>query len=318
MSNIFNYHHRPSKSIERKLIIDLLRDFYTSADLKKCTYIGLGSFFFIDFKLLHKSLGVKKLINIEWDVDNKRRFEFNKPYACIDLKWGSTTEILPTIQLEKQAIIWLDYTDPLKPYMLEDVEIVTTSIKPNSFFIISCNSQLSRYFNRDINAYDVNRFKQDFGNDCLFELEPNMLTINNSHILYREMINAKIEQVLNLRNAGAPNKGTKLVYQQLLLITYKDGAPMFTTGGVFLEQKYLSSFNKRKLNKLNFVRKGDEVFDLHSPVLTSQEIDLLNSSLPNYKSYFVNKKSLKFIPEEDRVRYFDNYRYFPSYVEIRD
>lgn len=317
MSNVFNYHHRPSKSIERKLILDLLRDYYTSEDFKKCIYVGLGSFFFIDFKLMHKTFGIKKLINIEWDDDNKQRFQFNKPFSCIDLKWGSTTEVLPTINFDNKAIVWLDYTDSLRPYMLEDIEIITTNIKPDSFFILSINCQLQRYFNRNTNEYDVEKFKVDFGDDCLFDLESGMLTINNSYLLYRRIINEKIDQILSLRNAGLSKK-EQLIYQQLLLITYKDGAPMFTTGGVFIQQKDLKTFNKRKLNKLGFIRRDSSVFDLYSPVLSAQEIDFLNSSLPNSKHNFLNKKSLNFIPTEDRKQYFDNYRYFPSYVEIRD
>ena len=317
MSNIFNYHHRPSKSIERKLIMDLLRDFYTSEDFKKCIYVGLGSFFFIDFKLMHKTFGIKKLINIEWDEDNKKRYEFNKPFSCIELKWGSTTEVLPTIQFDNKAIVWLDYTDSFQPYMLEDVEIVSSSINPDSFFIISLNSQLQKYFNKTSNQYNTERFAEDFGDDCLFDLEASMLTNTNSYRLFQRMINEKINQILNLRNAGLPFKD-KLVYEQLLLITYKDGAPMFTTGGVFLKNSRTVSFRKRKLHKFSFIRKDSNVFDLHSPVLSSQEIDLLNASLPNSKHNFLNKKALKFIPEEDRIRYFENYRYFPSYVEIRD
>lgn len=317
MSNVFNYHHRPSKSIERKLIIDLLRDFYTSEDLKKCIYVGLGSFFFVDFKLMHKNLGIKKLINIEWEDDNRKRFQFNKPFSCIDLKWGSTSDILPTIQFDNKAIVWLDYTDSLKPYMLEDIEVIATNIQADSFFILSINCQLQRYFNREKNAYDVEKFKEDFGDDCLFDLESNMLTIKESHLLYRRLINEKINQILNLRNAGLP-KANRLVYQQLLLITYKDGAPMFTTGGIFIKEKDLNSFSVKKLNKLGYIRKNTEVFDLCSPILSAREIDLLNASLPSTRHNFLNKKSLHFIPEPDRKQYFENYRYFPSYVEIRD
>lgn len=319
MSTIFNYHHRPSKSIERKLILDLIREIYTSEDLKNCLYVGLGSFFFIDFKMMHKSLGIKRLINIEKNDEelDRRRFKFNKPFANIKLEWGSTTEILPTINFESKAIVWLDYTDSLKKYMFEDIEILTANIQPESVFMISINCALPKYFDRDINQYNVEKFKDDFGDDALFDMESNMLTSANLPLLYRRMINEKINQILNLRNAGL-SRSNKLVYKQLLLITYKDGAPMFTTGGVFIKNSYLSEFNKKKLHKFGFIRKEDEVLDIYSPILTSQEIDLLNASLPNNKNNFLNKKTLKFIPEEDREHYFDNYRYFPSYVEIRD
>ena len=144
-----------------------------------------------------------------------------------------------------------------------------------------------------------------------------MMTAANLPSLYRRMINEKIGQVLNQRNAGLP-KANKLTYQQLLLITYKDGAPMFTTGGVFIKQSELAIFKKKKLNKFSYIRKDSNVFDIYSPILTSQEIDLLNASLPNQRANFLNKKSLRFIPVSDREHYYDNYRYFPSYVEIRD
>jgi hypothetical protein len=138
--NIFNYNYRPAKSVERKIFVELLKEMYGVIDAKKCTYIGFGSIFFVDFRMIHKELGIKKMINIEGNIEDKQRFEFNKPYSCIDLKWGKSTEVLIDLDWTGKKIIWLDYDETLQAYMFEDLEIIFSNIEPGSFYFLSCNS----------------------------------------------------------------------------------------------------------------------------------------------------------------------------------
>ena len=51
-----NYATRPNKNVERKLIFSSLRELDRSFDLSNHKYIGLGSVWFVDFVLAHKSL----------------------------------------------------------------------------------------------------------------------------------------------------------------------------------------------------------------------------------------------------------------------
>jgi hypothetical protein len=80
-----NYLLRPSKQVERKLIIEALPRL-SKADyfLNEYTYLGLGSVYYADFILFHKYLFIDDMICAEEDAIPKR-MDFNKPYEFIRL-----------------------------------------------------------------------------------------------------------------------------------------------------------------------------------------------------------------------------------------
>ncbi len=314
--NIFNYHYRPAKSIERKLFIELLKELYGVNQNKDLGYIGLGSVFFADFKLIHKELGLSNLINIEMNEDDMLRFEFNKPFSCIKLKWGKTTDVLPNINWTTgKKILWLDYDQSLQPYMFEDIDTFFSEAPSESFFLLTCNYSFHRYLSE--NVYNEEKFKKDFEGICRLDVTKEELTKKNAPILVQEMIKDRIESNLSSRNAALSDE-EKLEFHQLIFITYQDGAPMFTYGGYLLRKELARDFKKLQINKLPYVRSGEDFLNLQSPVVTTQELDAMNNFLPNYPSRFLSIKKITFIPEEERKKYLTTYRYYPNFVEIRD
>lgn len=317
--NQFNYNYRPAKTIERKLFIELLKELYGVVNSKNTTYVGLGSIYFTDFRLVHKELGISKMINIEYNEKDRNRFEYNKPFACINLEWGMTTEILPGLDWDGKKILWLDYDQTPQVYMLEDVETVFSNIAADSFFFLSCNSSFQRFYDKDKTVHDVERFKAEFEQYSPLEITAEMLTNKKSPYLIRKMINNEIKHVLDQRNAGILDEGDKLIYCQLLFIIYQDGAPMFSTGGILKTVRDLRKFAKSKIFSLPYIRTAETFLDLQSPLLTNSEIDLLNTFLPNLKKKrFLNAGEIDFIPEVEKDKYYEIYRYYPSFVEIRD
>lgn len=315
--NLFNYNHRPAKTVERKIFIELLKEIYGVVDARHCTYIGFGSPFFVDFRMIHKELGIKRMINIENKTEDQARFEFNKPFSCIQLCWGNSTDVLIDIDWNGKKIIWLDYDETLKTYMLEDVDIIFSNIEPGSFYFYSCNSSLPRFYDKVNQVYKVDEFKQEFGDYVPFDLTSQMLTGSQSPFLIRRMVFSRINHILEQRNAILDD-GNKLVYNQMFLLTYRDRAPMISTGGIVTTRSESESLNKSKVLSLPYVRTRDQVLDIESPVLTNSEIDLINTHLPKAKSRFLKLKKLKFIPEQELEKYYSIYRYYPSFVEIRD
>ena len=73
----FHYLLRPSKQVERKLLIEtchrLARANYRVSEY---TYIGLGSVYFVDFVLLHRYLYIDDMICVEREAIPKR-MKFN-------------------------------------------------------------------------------------------------------------------------------------------------------------------------------------------------------------------------------------------------
>ncbi|MBV6438381.1 MAG: hypothetical protein EPGJADBJ_00002 [Saprospiraceae bacterium] len=127
-----NYNLRSSKSIERKVILETIRGFYPPNEISKYRYVGFGSIFFADFRLVHKELGINKMVCIEGN-DDEQRFQFNKPYKCIDLRMGMSDKVLPNLDWSCKNIVWLDYDRTLQSYMFDDLETLTTCLKADSF-----------------------------------------------------------------------------------------------------------------------------------------------------------------------------------------
>lgn len=315
--NIFNYNYRPAKSIERKIIVELLKEIYGIINSQQCTYIGLGSIFFSDFKLIHRELGIQKMINIEENESDEKRFKFNKPFTNINLKWGFTTNVLPNLNWRGKKIIWLDYDSTLEPYMFEDLEIIFSNIESGSFYLFSCNSALSKYFDQNKQEYKIEKFRENFGDLTPFNLEPSDLTRKKSPKLIRNMIVEKIIEILADRNASKGEK-EKLSFYQLLNISYQDGAPMFSIGGFISNRRDFDLLEYSSLKELPYIKLDEDILNIECPIITAKETDLLNSFLPREKKKFLNLKTIDFIPEDDRSQFQKIYRYFPSFVEIRD
>ena len=70
-----NYLLRPNKSVERKMVCEMLAGISSVKDLSAYQYIGFGSTYFADFSLFHRSFGITKMISIEGK--NKRSSDVN-------------------------------------------------------------------------------------------------------------------------------------------------------------------------------------------------------------------------------------------------
>ena len=80
------YHLRENKAIERGLFIELLTRVGRVANISDYTYIGFGGPFLEDFKALHASLRIAKMISIEMDENVCKRQAFNRPADFIEIE----------------------------------------------------------------------------------------------------------------------------------------------------------------------------------------------------------------------------------------
>ena len=91
-----NYNIRPCKSIERKMMCEMISRLTVFDYIKNYRYIGMGAKYFVDFSLLHKEFGINNMYSMEINSaeKNKKRFEFNKPFNCIKMLFGNASDIL--------------------------------------------------------------------------------------------------------------------------------------------------------------------------------------------------------------------------------
>src|SRR6059058_3702099 len=84
---------RPAKNIQRKMLSEAFQRLPQLRPLSDYEYVGLGSIYFGDFILFHRTFGFDKMTSIELD-ENWTRAEFNKPYQCVTILSGRASERL--------------------------------------------------------------------------------------------------------------------------------------------------------------------------------------------------------------------------------
>ncbi|WP_315768188.1 O-methyltransferase [Bradyrhizobium sp. SZCCHNR2012] len=148
------YHLRPHKTVDRRLFLDLLARFERWIPLDRYAYISMGAYPLEDHKLVHRVLGITRLIAFDMEPDIVARQKFNRPIDgchCLHCKSGELIEKLDHVLADCSCsdatgiVVWLDYTDPkqigqqirefqnlLGKLKAGDVVRVTINAHPNS------------------------------------------------------------------------------------------------------------------------------------------------------------------------------------------
>ncbi|HEM49450.1 MAG TPA: hypothetical protein ENO27_04480 [Caldithrix sp.] len=322
---LINYYYRPNKQVERKIIIDIIQGYRGILTPEDYCYIGMGSIYYYDFILLHKLIGISDLVSIDNDTSEKR-FKFNKPYDFISFFNKSSSDYLIEHDFSsKPTIIWLDYDQSFlnNDFVFPDLSIISKEAREKHFIIITLNSNNPKTDEKEQFMAKYNDFispaikKKAFTSPKFF-----------IYLLQNILINYIEKQ----------NEYSDYKFHKLFSFYYKDGAPMYTLGGVFTEdiQQFISSKNSHK--DINFNK--DEIHHINIPKITYKEKFYLDSKITQLKKWIEEGYSLI---EEDKIRdenekkriiekilssnmafelskeevenYISNYKYFPQYYE---
>jgi len=324
-----NYSLRPNKGIERKMMCEVFNRLTLLDQLNNYRYIGMGSAYFADFTLFHKTLGITDLISIEKEEAKKTRFEFNKPYSCIEIKYGNSSTILPNLELEKKKnIVWLDYDDKISDYMFADIDTFFANAAPGSLFLLSVNVEeehLPQGQENDpkpitLKEYRLNEMLRKVGQEKLPNeyITVNFNTKNRTAATY-EMVKRQIDTTLIIRNLSTENK---ITYKQIFNFIYRDNATILTIGGIIYDESQKDKIDEMIFSNLEFTRESEDQYKISAPNLTFREIKALDKALPDKfnaeieKGKFKNKK-LQDIPVilSDIQSYTKVYRYYPNFAE---
>lgn len=321
-----NYYYRPNKQVERKIIIDILQGYRSLVNIENYRYIGMGSIYFYDFILLHKNIGIKDLISIENSTSTKR-FNFNKPYDFIDFINEASSDFLSSFDFTlKPSIIWLDY-DKLfthNRFIFPDLSIISKRAQEKDFFILSVNSIPPE------NDEEKDKFMDEFSLLISENYKKKMFTTPKYfHYLLQNII---INQI------AKDNEYSEYKFQKIFSFYYKDGAPMYTLGGVFTSNKkeFIDSGNKHK--DINFDK--DHIEYINVPKITYKEKFYLDSKITELQKWIekgyktIEEKNIEDDNEKRKIfkrvlmdnmafelskeeveNYISNYKYFPQYYE---
>lgn len=297
-----NYTLRPAKNIERKMLAEALSRLAAFSPLQHYQYVGLGSTFFSDFTLFHRTLGIERMISIEQDHHKKDRFIFNRPYNCIEVHFGKSNDLLPSIPWAEPLIVWMDYDSKPSQGILIDLAHFCRHAIHGSAMIVSVN----------VHNLTLKALRRHLGEEKIPDgVSPASLMEWGGANVCRDILANEIMDRLNERN-GTLGVGDKLEFRQLFNFRYRDGARILTFGGILFRSAGLDQLGRCSFGNLAFIREGPEPYEIEVPVLTLQEIRGIDSELPGGD---MNKFIEMGIPERDLEKYKRIYRYFPRFTE---
>ncbi len=310
-----NYNLRPSKCIERKMLCEVFQRLSVFGKIEAYGYIGFGSTYFSDFTIFHKTLNLKNMISIERDEEKRERFEFNRPFSCIEIKFGESTDVLPTLNWNSKKIVWLDYDGKLNSEVLSDLDFFFSRAISGSVIVVSIN--VTPETNTENPYDDIKNYRFDKLIDRVGENKipegvdgKDLSGWNNAEICRRIIVN-EIAEILSVKNAEY-DENNMLCYQQLFNFHYSDGAKMLTTGGIVFGKDQFAHFAGCSFNDLSFFRDGSDAYKIEVPNLTFKEIRHLDEQLPLKDGVSISAPS---ISQSDIDKYEKIYRYFPSFTE---
>lgn len=311
-----NYALRPSKGIERKMVAEALARLSPFDKLKNYRYVGFGSTYFSDFILLHKKLGITKMISMESEVEDSPRFIFNKPYSCIEILFGLSGEILPLLDWKDKTILWLDYDGKLDASVLSDIGLFCSKAVSGSLLLVTVNAHPDKIGSgtqiQDIANERLRLLQEAVGHEKVPEsIHGRDLRSWGKAAVCRRIIHNEVLEILNARNGGM-KKEERLEFKQLFNFNYQDGAMMMTMGGVLVGNQDIDLFKKCYFKDLSFIKTKSDPYIIEVPCLTHREIRCLDGQLPRQKHKQLRLPAVKY---EDVKKYEKIYRYFPTFTE---
>ena len=106
------YNLRPAKQAERRILLDFLQSASeVGLPVSNCRYVGMGGTMFYDFHLMHRFLGINRMVSLERDSDIHPRCKFNCPFDFINVENETAATFLARDKNNVPTIYWFDYDD---------------------------------------------------------------------------------------------------------------------------------------------------------------------------------------------------------------
>ncbi|HUX65767.1 MAG TPA: O-methyltransferase [archaeon] len=302
MSSKLLYSQRPSKYIERLVLVEMLRHLDPNvAALKSYRYVGFGGLEFADFELFHRSLGIEKMISIEKSLDDIERYEFNRPFQGIEVLQGPAKDHLPGLGWEGLNIVWLDYTSHLSTEVVGDCSTLLRELIPGSVLLVTVNASGGSVCER----------RENLETNLEPKWIPNIsdLELGDRWGVARVQRQILVERLITVANSRADS----VRIRQFANFCYKDGLRMQTMGWIVGGGSMDASIEKCQIQQHQFASVSEETVVIELPVLTRREIVFLNKQLP-----VTDPAGLEapWLPEQNLIQYTKLYRYYPSELAI--
>ncbi len=308
-----NFSVRPNKNVERKLMVELLQRLSNVLPIRTYRYVGFGSFWFSDFVLFHKTLGIDDMVSIERE-EWAARAAFNVPLACVRVEAGDSTKVLPELGLgDRPSVVWLDYDKDLRGEVLDDLEIVCKEAAIGTVVMVTVNANVAQLQHTG----NPPRTKLDVLRDIVGDLVPAGLTDQG---VSRAGLPGTIGTILFdhcshvIHTSGAADR----IFLPLFNFRYSDAAEMVTVGGILVNAELAAKVEELEIHARDYFG-GKDQFEIAIPPLTLREKMALDKLLPsvNALSSDLMKEHLGFHLKEEQVEAYGRFYFrYPMFAEF--
>lgn len=302
------YDLRPAKQTERRILLDFLKCANECGiTVSDCRYVGMGGTTFYDFHLMHRFLGINRMVSLERNPDTHIRSEFNCPFNFIRVENVTAAAFMAGDTDERKTIYWFDYDDGFGPDIIADITALGTRLTLGGFAFVTVygnppgildkesNEQRLEYFQENLNAFSIGLALAD------------METANFSKTVHQVLVSA-FKNAFSARTDGQ--------FQVLFQIQYKDSAPMVTVGGCFCERGHARALWRRVKADLPFLLSASP-YKMRNLNLTERERVIFDIAVTKRRSNSKQANSLRKLGfgQRDFDAYKDLIRFLPRYHE---
>ena len=239
------YRLRPHKAVDRRLFLELLNRYERWRSLEDHAYVSMAAFAMEDQRLVHRLLGIERLVAFDMDKDVVGRQLFNRPTSGTKCVSSTATSMVKDIELSVQAagildaegyIVWLDYTDPKQiGTQVADFHKLLTQLGTNDIVRVTVNANYDWWAGKSYpsNPVPIDVRQARAFNKLTKELKTYLPTTIKADDLGEEGIAVALAQTFG-RAAGAAIKGRR-IFEPLSIVRYADGQQMLTITGTVVE-----------------------------------------------------------------------------------
>jgi hypothetical protein len=309
IANFISYNLRPAKQTERRLLLDFLRCAseigLTNSDYR---YVGMGGTMFYDFHLVHRFLGVNRMISLERDPRTHPRSAFNCPFDFIAVRNETVADFLASDRDEAVTIYWLDYDDGLGPNIIADVTSLGTRLKIGGFAFVTVYAEPPGILETLRSEQRLEHFQEHLGPFSRAFTAEDMENSNFPTTVHRVLM-AAFKNAFAVRDDG--------IFHPLFQVLYRDSTWMVTVGGCFCSNAAAPAFVRRVRADLPFLTRGRPYKIPRSLNLTERERALFDMAVTKNDVNSAQAQSLQSIgfKKRDLDAYRDLIRFLPRYHE---